>query len=765
MMKKRHSRRTFLQTTAGTAVASWGGMRIFAGSPAMPAGQSTPRQVRVQDEFVYGTHFYRPSNPPRSERRTMLQAIAQQYRFNTIRIYTPWVYNNPEPDKFDFAELEEVMRYCDEFGLRVLMGVVIEEAPYWLEQLHPETRFVDAKGQAERLSDSGNNVSGGWPGLCLDWEPVQAAAAKFIREMVKVVAPHSSMYAYDVWNEPHIEPAWPRNIWANPQELLFCYCPKTIADFQVWLQQRYGTLDRLNEAWTRRYPNWKAIDPPRHMGTYADWIDWRGFIIDLSTKVMKFRVEHVRAVDSRHLIESHAAQHAPIDPMAVSGINGWRLAEEVETWGLSMFPRWGQFPIHLGASKIEVTRSYAAGKNFWMTELQGGHGSSGLKQGPHMRARDVRLYNWLAVACGAKGIIYWTYHSEATGTEATGFGLVARDGSPTERVREAAEDNRLIQEHWDIIKDHTPKTEVAILFDQDNALLTYAMAGEEDASTLSFRGYYKALWNMDFLVDFIEPASLEPGKYKIVIVPWHLIGKKKTCAQLQRFAESGGTLILETSFGLFDEHCIYNPVVPPYGLSQAFGYREKENYYLPAPESSRTVEWWAQQRQAAEMPASEHIYYEPGIEFTEPIALRIKGHTFLTPIEVSSATPIAKSFGFTVAARKAAGSGAVYYIGTSLGASISAYGDEGVELLRALLSPVVRPAVTADKLRPRLVQGSQRRLLTVFNDNPVDQADRIMLPPGFERATDLYSRQEQTVQNNAIWVTVPFQDVKVFLLE
>ena len=42
------------------------------------------------------------------------------------------------------------------------------------------------------------------------------------------------------------------------------------------------------------------------------------------------------------------------------------------------------------------------------------------------------------------------------GREATGYGLVDRDGSETERVVEAAEDNRLIQAHWDILKDYVP---------------------------------------------------------------------------------------------------------------------------------------------------------------------------------------------------------------------------------------------------------------------------------------------------------------------
>ena len=104
------------------------------------------------------------------------------------------------------------------------------------------------------------------------------------------------------------------------------------------------------------------------------------------------------------------------------------------------------------------------------------------------------------------------------------------------------------------------------------------MTGNEDPSTDSFRGYYKALWNCDFPVDFIEPQSLPGNHYKVIIVPWHLIGKKETCAQLQQYAEAGGTLLLETGFGMYDERMIFNPVIPPYGLAEAFGYREGENY-------------------------------------------------------------------------------------------------------------------------------------------------------------------------------------------
>ena len=156
------------------------------------------------------------------------------------------------------------------------------------------------------------------------------------------------------------------------------------------------------------------------MGTYADWVDWRRFIIERSTREMKFRVETARAADPAHVMESHAAHHPPVDSCATSTAptpGGWRRCSDA--WGMSLFPRW-QFPVIAhGAAKFEITRSNAAGKPFYLTELQAGHGNEGLWRSPQMRPRDIRLYNWLAVAMGAKGIIYWNYVAEATGREAT----------------------------------------------------------------------------------------------------------------------------------------------------------------------------------------------------------------------------------------------------------------------------------------------------------------------------------------------------------
>jgi beta-galactosidase len=753
------SRRNFIRTATGLIAANWGGLRILAG-PAVALAESSgaSRPIPIPQEFIYGAEFFRPPNPPRALRHEMLKAIADEYKFNIIRIYCSWVYLNPEPGKFDFTEIEEVLNDCDQLGLKVLMGAVIEEAPYWLEAAHPESRFVDALGVQQRLQTASINMSGGWPSLCMDWAPVRDAAETFLREFAKAVSKHSSMYAYDVWNEPHLEPSGGREFNASTDQKLYCYCERTISSFQNWLKQRYGTLEKLSEAWVRRYPSWDVIDPPRGPGSYIDWVDWRRFMMERSTQEMRFRVKTLRAVDTRSILESHVFSQAAILPLALQAINPWRLADLMETWGLSYFPRWQESPIYFGAAQIELTRAAAAGKPFWITELQGGHGSNGIRRSRQMRPRDIRLWNWMLVAMGGKGIIYWCYLTEATGTESTGFGLVERDGSPSERVLEAALDHKLIQAQWEIIKDYKPTPEVAVLVDIDNALLTFAMSGKEDASTKSFAGYYKALWNCDVLVDFIEPQTLRDStRYKVIIAPWHLIGKKESCDQLREFVETGGTLLLETGFASYDEHMVYNPIVPSFGLSDVFGYREQESLYMtqndvrdsPKPE---------------ELPQSERVYIEGQLTFTEPISATIKAHTFLTPIAHSSAKVIASCESTPVAATKKVGKGQVYYIGTNLGASIEEGSQGGIELVRAIVTQAVQPAVTSERVRPRLIESPGGSLLIVFNDQTTDQTVKVQLPARYKTATDIYDNRSQTIQGGAVEMLVPFEGVSVFRL-
>ena len=67
-----------------------------------------------------------------------------------------------------------------------------------------------------------------------------------------------------------------------------CYCEACAVGFRAWLQQRYGDLDALNDAWgtsfwSQRYHDWEHIAPPRRTPTFGNpgqLLDYRRYQSD-----------------------------------------------------------------------------------------------------------------------------------------------------------------------------------------------------------------------------------------------------------------------------------------------------------------------------------------------------------------------------------------------------------------------------------------------------------------------------------------------------
>jgi hypothetical protein len=212
--------------------------------------------------------------------------------------------------------------------------------------------------------------------------------------------------------------------------------------------------------------------------------------------------------------------------------------------------------------------------------------------------------------------------------------------------------------------------------------------------------------------------------------------------------------LIETGFGTYDEHMVFNPVVPPFGLADVFGYREQESLYM--------LEAGQTKLRAEDLPTSERVYVDGHLTFSEPVTATIKAHTFLTPLTITSAKVIATYESTPVAATRKIGKGQVFYVGTNLGASIEDGDRAGIDLVRAIVTQVVPPAVTSDKVRPRLVETSSGSLLIVFNEGVTDQTVSIQLPARYKQAVDLYDNRPRAIQGNSIEMVVPFEGVSVF---
>ena len=293
--------------------------------------------------FVYGAQFHRPPNPPRAQRRRDIKNL-KKLGFNTVKMWCPWNWLNPAEGVYDFEELIEIMEFAAEEGLKVLVNTVLENAPYWLSDKYPDALYVNSKGMRMELQARDNTPTGGWPGLCLDHPGALKHASDFLGAMAKTLGKYDNLLLWDCWSEPHIEPVSMSHQYGTIEDWLFCYCDHTKAKYRMWLQEKYDTLDGLNEAWFRKYRDWSEVNPPRLFGgAYPDMINWRRFMAEEIAVQMAWRVEVLKRNDpGKHPVMSHSSIPYHTQGLGKWGCDDFLLAEKTDKYGLSVFPGWGE---------------------------------------------------------------------------------------------------------------------------------------------------------------------------------------------------------------------------------------------------------------------------------------------------------------------------------------------------------------------------------------------------------------------------------------
>jgi beta-galactosidase len=325
----------------------------------------------------------------------------------------------------------------------------------------------------------------------------------------------------------------------------------------------------LNISWNRNYKAFDDVELPKTRNTFNDIIDWRMFFVHTIGENVKRRFEVAKAEDrGKHPLMCH---HVFIQGFPVTSTAN-------DPWNVGRFGDLHGFTQMDDMAMIDILRSCAKDKPVISAEMLMLPGYT-LDLPKTIDADDIKKFIFSGVAGNQKGFIFWQYRPEILGRETPTWGLSYLDGNETSWLKSFSDCGKVLQKNAEFILDAKPqKAQVAILYNPENQIFAWASTGNEKTSTDSLLGFHRALYERNFVVDFIHPIEFEKdilSNYNALIIPFPYVINTTIAERIKTWVENGGVVISESyTAGWNIENGHHEKIVPGYGLDKVFKVKQ-----------------------------------------------------------------------------------------------------------------------------------------------------------------------------------------------
>jgi beta-galactosidase len=735
------TRREFMRAaalvTASAAVGRASGLQGVEG--AILQEQPAAKEVAMGSTFPYGAVYFRKSNPP-AEDWARDHKTAAQIGMNTFRHWFLWGAIEVAPGKFDWKDYDRMMDLAAANGIKVIIAEFTTNAPEWAFRKYASSRYKSSDGSVQGSTIGTSTAVGGFPGLCLDNVEAKAAAERFLTALVERYRSHPALLGYDLWNENTYDGGGPRK--------MNCFCEGTKLRLHEWLRARYGSLEAVGKAWGRySYETWEDVEAPDELGGYPQSLDWLEFRIDDAFRLLKWRADLFRRLDPHHLVVAHGVA-GTLETLPSSAHNEWRSAQLVDVWGLTwVASRKGNAP-WLQYQAMDLVRAGARGKPFWHAEAEGGPLwmqpqviGRPKEEGREPDAEDIRIWNLVSCAGGARGILYPRWRPLLDGPLFGAFGPFAMDGSITPRAEMTGRVAKWANSQPDVWKSHPVRGDVGLLFVPESELFNYAQQGGTEYYAQSIRGAYQAFFDSNILVDFVALENID--EYKLVYLAYPVMLKQETVEHLKKYVQGGGTLICEGLPAYFGDRGHVGTVQPNFGLDELFGAKEKYVEFNPD--------------------ISDQLMFEVNGE-------KLYGRYFRQDYDLQGGKAVGQySNGNTAAVENTFGQGRTLLMGSFPGAGYyQHHGAATKELFAGFLKMAgLSPQISIDDpaVQARLHQGAGGTHVWVTNPTRAGKKVTVTLGNGdFKSAEDKWGGVAIALKGREMTMSVPGRDAVVVAL-
>ncbi|MDU0199554.1 beta-galactosidase [Paenibacillus sp. MAH-36] len=494
----------------------------------------------------------------------------------TVNVFS-WSLNQPDEETYEFGWLDEVMNKLHENGMYACLGTGTAAHPAWMARKYPDILTVTTDGKKRKFGRRHNS--------CPNSPTFRHYAEVLVRKLAERYKGHPALLLWHVNNEIGIR----------------CYCDNCEHAFRGWLKNRYGTLERLNEAWYTRFwghtfYDWEDIVLPSALseglsGGNSDQTAFQGMTLDY----YRFNSDSWLAC---YQLEYNAIKSFIPDAVVTTNFQGngtykpldyFKWAPYLDIIALDIYPE-NQTPESYMALRYDLMRGLKDGAPFMLME-QTPSVLNWKTVNPTKRPGVMRLRSYQAVARGADSVMFFQLRRSLGAYEKFHGAVIDHAGHEHTRVfRECTELGQELKQLGNQLLDARVKSRVGILFDWDNWWAVELGGGP--SAHLKYvdhiQKYYDAFYDNHIQVDFIHvETDLTP--YEIVVAPVLYMLKPGYAEKLERYVKNGGTFLTTFFSGVANESDLVTPGGYPGELRELLGIWVEELDALHPDQKNKLV--------------------------------------------------------------------------------------------------------------------------------------------------------------------------------
>lgn len=450
-----------------------------------------------------------------------------------------WAKIETSEGVYDFDWLDRIIDKLGEAGVAVDLASATASPPMWLTQAHPEVLWKDYRGDVCQ------------PGARQHWRPTSPVFREYALKLCRAMAEHYKGNPYVVaWHVSNEYGCHNR----------FDYSEDAEHAFQQWCEERYGTIDAVNDAWgtafwAQRMNDFSEIVPPRFIGD--------GNFMNPG-KLLDFKRFSSDALKAFYIAERDAlAEITPDLPLTTNFmVSASGSVLDYDNWGDEVdFVSNDHYFIPGEAHLDELAFSASlvdgiARKDPWFLME---HSTSAVnwreinyRKEPGQLVRDSLAH----VAMGADAVCYFQWRQSKAGAEKFHSAMVSHAGEDSAVFRDVcelgADLNKLSDEG--ILGSRLAKSRVAVVFDYESEWATEhtATPTQHVHHVDEPLAWFRALADQGVTADVVPVRGAWDG-YEMVVLPSVYLLSEETTRRVRDYVVGGGRLVVTYYTGISDE--------------------------------------------------------------------------------------------------------------------------------------------------------------------------------------------------------------------